>query len=332
MLKDLRNILIFGILALVSCQNPSTDPLKPEARSFLWSDLARPVSYPGPLVESDSAYDQKSLRIIANLAHAEWDSIAAVANDSLFAAVAETPYAAQLEGLAQLQAWRNSLGDVEYEAFNVRGVYNQGSQSHVAYVFSRWKSPQTDEIDHFMIFTLAWNAQGKLSVIGMFKTPWPQANRRPIAPSRRPERFHFYSATRVGSDSAAKKAMDFTEAIYRNVLRVQQSLLTDTVEYHDGQGEFGIFSRAEVQDKLDHRTRDHQHNLIRYTTVIPWNMLRFNREMALVVTYEDMQNRDGSTAVYSFCRLYFFDERGKINNFVFTRRRVYPVVRYPLIE
>ena len=332
MLKDLRNILIFGILAVFSCQRSSTDPLKPEATSFLWSDLARPVSYPGPLVESDSAYDQKSLRIVANLAHAEWDSIAAVANDSLFAAVAETPYAARLEGLAQLEAWRGSMGAIDYEAFNVRGVYNQGSQSHVAYVFSRWKSAQTNEIDHFMIFTLAWNAQGRLTLIGMFKTEWPQANLRPISPSRRPERFHFYSATRVGSDSAAKKAMDFTEAIYRNVLRVQQSLLTDTVEYHDGQGEFGIFSRAEVLDKLDHRTKDHQHNLIRYTTVNPWNMLRFNREMALVVTYEDWQNRDGSNAVYSFCRLYFFDERGKINNLVFTRRRVYPVGRYPLIE
>jgi hypothetical protein len=224
------------------------------------------------------------------------------------------------------------MGTIDYEAFNVRGVYNQGSQSHVAYVFSRWKSAQTDEIDHFMIFTLAWNAQGRLTVIGMFKTEWPQANLRPIAPSRRPERFHFYSATRVGSDSAAKKAMDFTEAIYRNVLRVQQSLLTDTVEYHDAQGEFGIFSRGEVLGKLDHRAKDHQHNLIRYTTVIPWNMLRFNREMALVVTYEDWQNRDGSNAVYSFCRLYFFDEQGKINNFVFTRRRVYPVGRYPLIE
>ena len=191
MLKDLRNILIFGILAVFSCQRSSTDPLKPEATSFLWSDLARPVSYPGPLVESDSAYDQKSLRIVANLAHAEWDSIAAVANDSLFAAVAETPYAARLEGLVQLEAWRSSMGAIDYEAFNVRGVYNQGSQSHVAYVFSRWKSAQTNEIDHFMIFTLAWNAQGRLTLIGMFKTEWPQANLRPISPSRRPERFHF---------------------------------------------------------------------------------------------------------------------------------------------
>ena len=83
---------------------------------------------------------------------------------------------------------------------------------------------------------------------------------------------------------------------------------------------------------LDHRTKDHQHNLVRYTTVIPWTMLRFGREMALVVTYEDWQNRDGSTAVYSFCRLYFFDEKGKINNFVFTRRRVHPVGRYPLVD
>jgi hypothetical protein len=54
--------------------------------------------------------------------------------------------------------------------------------------------------------------------------------------------------------------------------------------------------------------------------------------MAVVVTYEDWQNRDGSTAVYSFCRLYFFDEKGKINNFVFTRRRVHPVGRYPLVD
>jgi hypothetical protein len=284
------------------------------------------------LVESDSVYDQKSLRIVANLAHAEWDSIAAVANDSLFVAVAETPYAAQLEGLAQLQAWRSSLGDVAYEAFNVRGVYNEGSQSHVAYVFSRWKAPQLEGSDQFIVFTVAWNPQGKLTGIGMFKTGWPRDNLRPIKPTRRPEKFHFYSATRIGSDSAAEKAMDFTEAIYRNVLRAQQSLLADTVEYHDGQGVYGIYSRAEVLDLLDHRTKDHQHNLVRYTAVVPWTMLRFNREMAVVVTYEDWQNRDGSSVVYSFCRLYFFDEQGKINNFVFTRRRVYPVGRYPLVE
>jgi hypothetical protein len=104
------------------------------------------------------------------------------------------------------------------------------------------------------------------------------------------------------------------------------------VQYHDGQGVYGIYSRAEVLDLLDHRTKDHQHNLVRYTTVIPWMMLRFGREMAVVVTYEDWQNRDGSTAVYSFCRLYFFDEKGKINNFVFTRRRVHPVGRYPLVD
>lgn len=298
----------------------------------MWSDLSRPVSFPGPLVESDSVYDQKSLRIIANLAHAEWDSIAAVANDSLFVAVAETPYAAQLEGLAQLQAWRSSLGDVAYEAFNVRGVYNEGTQSHVAYVFSRWKAPQLEGSDQFIVFTVAWNHYGRLTGIGMFKTGWPRDSARPIHPTRRPEHFHFYSATRIGSDSAAKKAMDFTEAIYRNVLRVQQSLLADTVEYHDGQGEYGIYSRAKVLDLLDHRTKDHQHNLVRYTSVIPWTMLRFNREMAVVVTYEDWQNRDGSSAVYSFCRLYFFDEQGKINNFVFTRRRVYPVGRYPLVD
>jgi hypothetical protein len=329
---DLRNVLIFGILATYSCQGPSIDAPEPAPQSFVWSDLSRPVSFPGPLVESDSAYDQKSLRIVANLAHAEWDSIAAVANDSLFAAVAETPYAAQLEGMAQLQAWHKTLGSVDYEAFNVRGVFNQGSQSHVAYVFSRWKTSQLDENDQFMVFTLAWNPQGKLTGIGMFKTAWPRGNLRPIKPTRRPEKFHFYSATRIGSDSAAKKAMDFTEAIYRNVLRVQQSLLADTVEYHDGLGEYGIYSRAEVLDLLDHRATDHQHHLIRYTSVIPWTMLRFGREMAVVVTYEDWQNRDGSTAVYSFCRLYFFDEKGKINNFVFTRRREHPVGRYPLVD
>ena len=319
-------------LATLSCQGPSTDAPKPASKNFVWSDLSRPVSFPGPLVESDSVYDQKSLRIVANLAHAEWDSIAAVANDSLFVAVAETPYAAQLEGLAQLQAWRSSLGDVAYEAFNVRGVYNEGSQSHVAYVFSRWKTSQLEGSDQFIVFTVAWNPQGKLTGIGMFKTGWPRDNLRPIKPTRRPEKFHFYSATRIGSDSAAEKALDFTEAIYRNVLRAQQSLLADTVEYHDGQGVYGIYSRAEVLDLLDHRTKDHQHNLVRYTAVVPWTMLRFNREMAVVVTYEDWQNRDGSSAVYSFCRLYFFDEQGKINNFVFTRRRVYPVGRYPLVD
>lgn len=332
MLKILRNVLISCALAVYSCQGPSTDAPKPAPKNFVWSDLSRPVSFPGPLVESDSVYDQKSLRIIANLAHAEWDSIAAVANDSLFVAVAETPYAAQLEGLAQLQAWRSSLGDVAYEAFNVRGVYNEGSQSHVAYVFSRWKAPQLEGSDQFIIFTVAWNPQGKLTGIGMFKTGWPRDSARPINPARRPEHFHFYSATRIGSDSAAEKAMDFTEAIYRNVLRAQQSLLADTVEYHDGQGVYGIYSRAEVLDLLDHRTKNHQHNLVRYTAVVPWTMLRFNREMAVVVTYEDWQNRDGSSAVYSFCRLYFFDEQGKINNFVFTRRRVYPVGRYPLVD
>jgi hypothetical protein len=331
-LRFLRRFLILSTLATLSCQGPTADVPQPAPKSFVWSDLARPVSFPGPLVESDSAFDQKSLRIIANLAHAEWDSIAAVANDSLFAAVAETPYAARLEGLAQLEAWRTALGEVTYEAFNVRGAYNQGSQSHVAYVFSRWKTSQLNDNDQFIVFTVAWNPQGKLTGIGMFKTGWPRDSVRPIRPTRRPEHFHFYSATRIGSDSAAKKAMDFTEAIYRNVLRPQQALLADTVEYQDGQGVYGIYSRAEVLDLLDHRTKDHQHNLVRYTAIIPWTMLRFGREMAVVVTYEDSQNRDGSTAVYSFCRLYFFDEKGKINNFVFTRRRVHPVGRYPLVD
>jgi hypothetical protein len=324
--------LVYGLVFAVACQQSSDSEYAVAERRFAWSDLSRPVSFPGPLVDSDSAFDQKSLRIIANLAHAEWDSIAAVANDSLFVAVAETPYAAQLEGLAQLEAWRTTLGDISYEAFNVRGVYNQGSQSHVAYVFSRWKSPQPGGTDLFMVFTVAWNTAGRLTGIAAFSTGWPRDSVRPIRPTRRPEHFHFYSATRIGSDSAAKKAMDFTEAIYRNVLRVQQSLLADTVEYHDGQGVYGIYSRAQVLDLLDHRAKDHQHSLVRYTTVVPWTMLRFGREMAVVVTYEDWQNRDGSTAVYSFCRLYFFDEQGKINNFVFTRRRVHPVGRYPLVD
>lgn len=324
--------LVFGLVFAVACQQSSDSEYAVAERRFAWSDLSRPVSFPGPLVDSDSAFDQKSLRIIANLAHAEWDSIAAVANDSLFVAVAETPNAARLEGLDQLQAWRLPLGTLDYEAFNVRGVFNEGSQSHVSYVFCRVKGQKSDNFDRFMVFTVAWNPQGKLTGIGMFNTGWPRDSVRPIRPTRRPEHFHFYSATRIGSDSAAKKAMDFTEAIYRNVLRPQQALLADTVEYHDGQGVYGIYSRAEALDLLDHRTKDHQHNLVRYTTVIPWTMLRFGREMAVVVTYEDWQNRDGSTAVYSFCRLYFFDEQGKINNFVFTRRRVHPVGRYPLVD
>ena len=167
----------------------------------------------------------------------------------------------------------------------------------------------------------------------MWRTPWPKESQRALTPSRTPEGFHFYSATRLGSDSAAKKGMDFTTAIYSNSLRLQQALLADTIEYHDGQGQFGYFDRAKVLDLLDHRPKDHVHHVLRYTSVIPWRMLRFDREMAAVVTYEEWEDKlSREVSVYSFCRLYFFDDQGKINNFVFTRRRVHPVGRYPLVE
>jgi hypothetical protein len=331
-LKVVRNMFILWTLVFSSCQGPEAPVADSSPPAFLWDDLARPVSFPGPLVDSDSLYDQKSLRIVANLAHHEWDSIASVANDSLFAAVAETPDASQLQGMNQLQAWRSTLGELDYEAFNVRGTYNKGSQSHVAYVFGRWRSRQAGQFDVFIVFTVAWNREGRLTGIAKFQTGWPRTNARPIKPTRRPEGFHFYSATRLGSEQSARKAMDFTEAIYRNNLKLQQGLLADSVEYHDGQGEYGYYSRAQVLDLLDHRTKDHVHHLVRYTSVVPWSMLRYGRDMAVVVTYEDWQNRDGSSTVYSFCRMYFFDEQGKIYNFVFTRRRVHPVGRYPLVD
>ena len=328
-----RRLLILSFLALWACQGPEDSTAVSPERTFRWNDLSRPVSFPGPLTESDSAHDRLSLHIVANLANNELDSIRMAANDSVFVAVAETPYMSQLEGMAQLEAWRASLGEVRYEAFNVRGIYNQGSNSHVSYVFGRWVTESPEVPDHFLVFTVAWNSAGKITGIALFKTGWPRDSLRPIKPSRTPEKFHFYSATTLGSDSSAIKAMDFTEAIFRNNLRRQQHLLADTVEYHDGQGEYGTYGRAQVLDLLDHRPKDHTHHLVRYTAVVPWTMLRFNRDMAVVVTYEDWRdNASGNSDVYSFCRLYFFDEQGKINNFVFTRRRVYPVGRYPLVN
>lgn len=328
-----RIIFVLCALALTSCQGPSDSDSNPSSQTFLWSDLSRPVSFPGPLTNSDSTYETKSLRIIANIAHAEWDSIRELANDSLFVAVAETPYGAQLEGLDQLQLWRTSLGSIHYEAFNVRGVYNEGSNSHVAYVFGRWKSQNAlDSLDKFMVFAVAWNNVGAVTGIARFETPWPIDNDRMIKPTRNPENFHFFSETRLGSDSAARKAMDFTTAIFRNNLRMHQHLMADSVEYHDGRGKYGYYNRADVLDLLDHTSKSHKHHLIRYTAVIPWEMIRFGREAAVVVTYEDWVNRDGSAAVYAFCRLYFFDEQGKINNVVFTRRLVHPVGRYPLVD
>ena len=162
----------------------------------------------------------------------------------------------------------------------------------------------------------------------MWRTPWPIETKRPLEPSRTPNDFSFYSATRLGSDSAALKAMDFTTAIYRNNLRVQQQLLADTVEYHDAQGLFGYYDRATVLDLLDHRPKDHVHHVLRYTSVIPWNMLRFDREMAAVITYEEWEDKaTRQVRVHSFCRLYFFDRNGKIDNLVFSRRLVHPVGR-----
>lgn len=326
-----RNILITCTLAILACQkNP---PVDSQSRSFTWNDLSRPVSFPGPLFDTDTTYDDQSLRVVANLAHFEFDSIRTLIHDSLFVAVSEKPYEAKLKGLDQLQAWRSSLGSVQHEAFNVRGIYNQGSSTHVSYVFSRWKSTGSKvNFDRFVVFTIAWNSAGKITGIALFATDWPRDSIRPIQPTRRPEKFHFYSSTRLGSDSTAQKAMDFTTGIFRNNLRMHQHLLADSVEYHDGQGQYGYYSRAKVLDMLDHRTKSHKHHLIRYTAVVPWKMLRFDREMAAVVTYEDWINRDGTTSVYSFCRLYFFDEQGKINNFVFTRRLVHPVGRYPLVD
>jgi hypothetical protein len=55
--------------------------------------------------------------------------------------------------------------------------------------------------------------------------------------------------------------------------------------------------------------------------------------MAAVVTYEEWEDKaTRSVRVYSFCRLYFFDSKGNIDNLVFTRRLVHPVGRYPLVE
>jgi hypothetical protein len=283
------------------------------------------------LTEGDSAFDLLSLRLIANLAHAELDSVRLVANDSLFANVAESPYMSQLEGVAQLEAWRKELGDVSYQAFNVRGVHNQGTQTHISYVFGRWNTELLG--DQYLIFAVAWDASRKVTGVVLWRTPWPKETQRPLVPSRTPEGFHFHSASRLGSDSAARKAMDFTTAIYSNNLRLQQSLLADTIEYHDGQGQFGYFDRAKVLDLLDHRPKDHVHHVLRYTSVIPWSMLRFDREMSAVVSYEEWEDKlSREVSVYSFCRLYFFDSQGKINNFVFARRRVHPVGRYPLVD
>ncbi len=324
-------LALCGLAILVSCSSVGDTGADDQVRSFAWSDRSRPLSYPGPLVEGDSTMDLKSLRLIANLAHGEFDSIHLAANDSLFANVAETPYMSQLEGVAQLEAWRKELGDVSYQAFNVRGVHNQGTQTQISYVFGRWNSTLLG--DQYLVFAVAWNALGKATGVVMWRTPWPKSSRQELVPSRTPEGFHFHSASQLGSDSAARKAMDFTTSIYRNNLRVQQVLLADTVEYHDGQGQFGYFDRAKVLDLLDHRPKDHVHHVLRYTSVIPWHMLRFDREMAAVVTYEEWEDKaTRDVEVYSFCRLYFFDDKGKINNFVFTRRRVHPVGRYPLVE
>ncbi|MFM6998608.1 MAG: hypothetical protein ACKOX0_05200 [Bacteroidota bacterium] len=320
-----------GLALLAGCSRSTGDDASGSARNFAWADRERPLSYPGPLTEGDSLVDVKSLRVVANLAHGEFDSIRALANDSVFANVAETPYMSQLQGIAQLEAWHRELGGVAYQAFNVRGIFNQGSQSYVSYVFGRW---QTDLWgDQYVVFALAWNAQRKLTGVVLWRTPWPIETVRPLEPSRTPNNFSFYSATRLGSDSAAQKAMDFTTAIYRNNLRVQQALLADTVEYHDGQGKFGYFDRATVLDLLDHRPKDHVHHVLRYTSVIPWTMLRFDREMAAVVTYEEWEDKaTREVRVYSFCRLFFFDRHGKIDNFVFSRRLVHPVGRYPLVD
>jgi hypothetical protein len=326
-----RFLALCGLAILVSCSTVGDSGADDEVRSFAWSDRARPLSYPGPLTEGDSAFDLLSLRLIANLAHAELDSVRRVANDSLFANVAESPYMSQLEGVAQLEAWRKELGDVSYQAFNVRGVHNQGTQTHISYVFGRWNTELLG--DQYLIFAVAWDASRKVTGVVLWRTPWPKETQRPLVPSRTPEGFHFHSASRLGSDSAARKAMDFTTSIYRNNLRVQQVLLADTVEYHDGQGQFGYFDRAKVLDLLDHRPKDHMHHVLRYTSVIPWHMLRFDREMAAVVTYEEWEDKlSREVSVYSFCRLYFFDSQGKINNFVFARRRVHPVGRYPLVD
>ncbi len=132
-----RFLALCGLAILVSCSTVGDSGADDEVRSFAWSDRTRPLSYPGPLTEGDSAFDLLSLRLIANLAHAELDSVRRVANDSLFANVAESPYMSQLEGVAQLEAWRKELGDVSYHAFNVRGVHHQGTHTHFSYVFVR---------------------------------------------------------------------------------------------------------------------------------------------------------------------------------------------------
>jgi hypothetical protein len=322
--------VISGLVLLSGCSSAG-DGSEPSERLFAWPDRTRPLSFPGALSEGDSLRDQKSLRLVANLAHAEFDSLRRAANDSLFANVAETPEMSQLEGLEQLEAWRRALGRVSYEAFNVRSAYNEGTQSHISYVFGRWDSELLG--DQYLVFAVAWNTQGMATGVVMWRSPWPKETLRPLEPARRPEGFHFYSTTRLGTDSAALKAMDFTTAIYRNNLRQQQGLLADTIEYHDAQGQFGYFDRAKVLDLLDHRPKDHTHRVLRYTSVIPWTMLRFNREMAAVVTYEEWEDKaTRSVRVYSFCRLYFFDSKGNIDNLVFTRRLVHPVGRYPLVE
>ncbi len=327
----LQLLIWCGLVLADGCSRGADESESSLVPQFAWSDLMRPLSYPGPLTEGDSLIDLKSLRFVANLSEGAFDSLRAVANDSLFANVAETPYMSQLEGMAQLEAWRRDLGRVAYQAFNVRGIFNQGSKSYDSYVFGRW---QTDLWgDQYLVIAIAWNAQRRVTGVVMWRTPWPIETERPLVPSRTPDNFHFYSATRLGSDSAAIKAMDFTTAIYRNNLRVQQQLLADTVEYHDAQGRFGYFDRATVLDLLDHRPKDHVHHVLRYTSVIPWNMLRFDREMAAVVTYEEWEDKaTRQVRVYSFCRLYFFDRNGKIDNLVFSRRLVHPVGRYPLVE
>jgi len=324
-------LLLICLALLASCSRDRMESEPGSARQFAWSDRARPLSYPGPLIEGDSLTDLHSLRLIANLAHGEFDSIRLLTNDSVFANVAETPYMSQLVGMAQLEAWRNDLGKVSYQAFNVRGIHNVGTQSYVSYVFGRWQTSLLG--DQYLVFAVAWNARGKVTGIVMWRTPWPNDTVRPLEPSRSPKNFHFYSATRLGSDSAARKAMDFTSAIYTDNLRIQKALLADTVEYHDAQGKFGYFDRATVLDLLDHRPKDHVHHVLRYTSVIPWTMLRYDREMAAVVTYEEWEDKaTREVRVYSLCRLYFFDHQGKIDNFVFSRRLVHPVGRYPLVD
>lgn len=309
-------LLGYGLALLAGCSQSASDDTLESSSRFVWTDRERPLSFPGPLIEHDSLVDVKSLRLVANLAHGEFDSIRAQANDSVFANVAETPYMSQLKGMAQLEAWYRELGGVAYQAFNVRGIYNQGIQSYVSFVFGRW---QTDLWgDQYVVFALSWNTQRKLTGVVLWHTPWPIETVRPLKPSRAPDNFSFNSATRLGSDSAAKKAMDFTTAIYRNNLRAQQSLLADTVEYHDAEGRFGYSDRATVLDLLDHRPEDHVHHVLRYTSVIPWTILRSDREMAAIVTHEEWEdNATREVRVYSFCRLYFFDRRGKIDNFVF---------------